>query len=102
MSWIKKLVTPRPESGGILTGPGDGLERKRLLDALVGSHDSWRKQCAAVQSAYDRWLAGRDESGVAFAIYRAELEFEEQAARAYRDSAKRLALATRRAPRGHH
>lgn len=102
MSWIKKLVRSRLESGATLARPIDGHERKRLLDALIDSHDSWQKQCAAVQSAYDRWLAGRDESGVAFAIYRAELEFEEQAARAYRDSAKRLALATPRTSRRHH
>jgi hypothetical protein len=73
----------------------DGDEHTRLVDAFIESYVFWREQCVDVQSAYDRWISGREEGGVAFAMYHAELEFEERAARAYRDSAERLALATR-------
>jgi hypothetical protein len=59
--------------------------------ALIESYLSWCEQCAAVQSAYERWNSGGEERGLAFAIYRAELEFEEHAARAYRQLAERLA-----------
>jgi hypothetical protein len=38
---------------------------------------------------------GSEHSDLAFAIYDAELEFEERAAHAYRESVERLALATR-------
>jgi hypothetical protein len=69
-------------------------EETGLIDAFIESYVSWREQCAEVQSAYDRWISGRDESGLAFSIYNAELDLEERAARAYRDSTERLALAT--------
>jgi hypothetical protein len=69
-------------------------EQTRLVDAFIESYVSWREQCAEVQSAYDRWISGRDESGLAFSIYNAELDLEERAARAYRGSTERLAVAT--------
>lgn len=72
-----------------------GDEHTRLVDAFIESYVFWREQCAEVQSAYDRWISRHEGGGVAFAIYCAELEFEERAARAYRDCAERLALATR-------
>jgi hypothetical protein len=48
----------------------------------------WRAECAAVQDAYDHWVAQRfSDSGraAAYADYRAALVREELAARAYMD-----------------
>jgi hypothetical protein len=70
-------------------------EQVRLADAFVESYVAWREQCAEVQCAYERWVASRDDSGLAYSIYNAELDLEERAARAYRDATERLAVATR-------
>jgi hypothetical protein len=70
-------------------------EQNRPVVPVIESYLSWCEQCAAVQSAYERWSSGREERGLAFAIYRAELEFEEHAARAYRQSAERLTTTPR-------
>jgi hypothetical protein len=66
--------------------------RTRLVDAFIESYVSWREQCAEVQSAYDRWISGCDDGGLAFSIYNAELDLEEHAALACRDSTERLAV----------
>jgi hypothetical protein len=54
--------------------------------AAFTNYVNWRTQCAAVQSAYERWTSGSGDSGLSFALYRAELEFEEHAASVYRAS----------------
>jgi hypothetical protein len=54
--------------------------------AAFTTYVNWRAQCAAVQSAYERWVSGDEESHVSFALYHAELELEEHAASAYRAS----------------
>jgi hypothetical protein len=72
-----------------------GDEQNQLIDKFIESYIWWREQCAAVRSSYERWSLGSEHSDLAFAIYDAELEFEERAAHAYRESVERLALATR-------
>lgn len=66
----------------------------RWLRRLLRPKPARRTMCA--QRAYDRWIAARDKREPAFSMYYAELDSEERAARAYRDSAKRLAAATAR------
>ena len=96
MSWMWAFspAAAAPGAPAAQRTPGPDHE-SRLADAFVESYVSWREQCAEVESAYERWTSGRDESGVDYAIYLAELEFEEDAAQAYRDSVERLALAIR-------
>lgn len=87
MSWMWSFVRPSAPAGA---PAGLGSVEPDSLDAFVASYVSWREQCAEVQSAYERWISGREEGELAFAIYRAELEFEEDAARAHRAAAERL------------
>jgi hypothetical protein len=97
MSWIRRLGIAKATPRASLPRRAAGAEEKRrLVDAIFESYVCWREQCVDVQSAYDRWIAGDDQRGHAFAIYHAELEFEERAARAYRECTERLALATGR------
>lgn len=96
MSWMwafsPAAAAPGTPAAQRTSGPD---HESRLADDFVESYVSWREQCAEVQSAYERWTSDRDDSGLAHAIYLAELEFEEDAARAYRDSVERLAEAIR-------
>jgi hypothetical protein len=85
LSWIRRS----PLRTGAQPAAED--EQDPRVVALIDSYLAWCEQCAAVQSAYERWNSGCEERGLAFAIYRAELEFEEHAARAYRQVAERLA-----------
>jgi hypothetical protein len=88
LCWIPR----RPRR--VAAQPAAEDEQNRFVP-LIESYLSWCEQCAAVQSAYERWSSSREERDLAFAIYRAELEFEEHAARAYRQSAERLSTSTR-------
>ena len=76
--------------------PPDPDDQERLVDAFIESYVSWREQCAELKSAYASWSSGRGDNDLAFAIYRAELEFEEHAAHVYRESAERLTRASGR------
>jgi hypothetical protein len=71
-------------------------EQARLVDAFIDTYVVWREQCAEVQRAYDRWIAGRDQREPAFSAYTAELDSEERCARAYRHCSEQLAGATSR------
>jgi len=56
----------------------------RRVDAYIESYVEWREECGHLQYAYQRWTgSGRLERDLAFAAYRAALDREEKAARAY-------------------
>ena len=60
------------------------LSRRRLVDKLVEAYVDWLETCARVDDAYRSWAsetAPRD--GVAFGLYMAALDKEEQAAEVY-------------------
>jgi hypothetical protein len=63
----------------------DAQQRFRsLVDELIGSWVCWREACEDVRRAYECW--GRckaPQRAAAFASYRAALDREDQAARAY-------------------
>jgi hypothetical protein len=66
-----------------------------LVDEFVDSWVRWREACEEVRSAYQRW--GKCEPrqrGLAFSVYRAALDREDQAARVYSDWTDRLRAAT--------
>ena len=68
----------------------------RFRDALIDLYVEWREECAAVQSAYERWRAApRDDGAVAFAAYRAALDREEGASNAYAALVRRVSPAPR-------
>jgi hypothetical protein len=63
-----------------------------LDDEFVERSARWRKESAAVRSAYERW-ASAEPCGRAWAwsAYRDALDREEEAARAYQECAERIA-----------
>ena len=91
LSYLRPGAAPGAPPGQRAPHPD---KQERVADEFIERYVSWREQCADVESAYERWRSGAGEDGHAFAIYQAELEFEEHAARAYREAAERLALAT--------
>jgi hypothetical protein len=62
----------------------DMLRRKRLVDKLVEAYVDWREACARVNDAYHSWVRETGSAGrVAFGLYMAALDAEEQAAQIY-------------------
>ena len=62
----------------------DKLSRKRLVDELVEAYVAWREACARVDNAYRSWASETGPcGGVAFGLYMAALDAEEQAAEVY-------------------
>jgi hypothetical protein len=60
------------------------LSRKRLVDKLVEAYVAWREACARVDDAYGAWVGEPGpRGGVAFALYVAALDAEQQAAEVY-------------------
>jgi hypothetical protein len=60
------------------------LSRKRLVDELVEAYVAWRQTCARVDDAYRSWASDTEpRGGVAFGVYMATLDAEEQAAEVY-------------------
>jgi len=60
------------------------LRRARLLDDLVEAYVEWRETCARVHDAYRFWASETPRGGrLAFGLYMAALDAEEQAAGVY-------------------
>jgi hypothetical protein len=60
------------------------LRRNRLVDKLVEAYVAWRETCARVDDAYRSWSSERGpRRGVAFGLYMAAIDAEEQAAEVY-------------------
>lgn len=58
--------------------------QRALVDGAVAAYTQWREECAAVRSAYRRWIGARAvDRPFAFADYNAALDREERAARRY-------------------
>lgn len=57
---------------------------RALVDAVFAAYVQWREECAAVRSAYRRWVAARAaDKPAAFDDYNAALDREEHAAGRY-------------------
>jgi hypothetical protein len=62
----------------------DALGRQRLVDKLVEAYVTWREACAWVNDAYHSWARDPGHGGaIAFGVYVAALDGEEQAAEVY-------------------
>jgi hypothetical protein len=62
----------------------DTLSRNRLVDKLVEAYVDWLETCASANDAYRFWASGAGPCGsVAFGLYMAALDAEEQAAEVY-------------------
>ena len=68
----------------------DTLRQERLVDELVEAYVDWRETCARVEDAYRSW-ANETARGdrVAFALYVAAPDAEEQAAKVYAELVRR-------------
>jgi hypothetical protein len=66
--------------------------RKQIVDVLMDDYVSWREACAAVAVAYENWgCAERRDSTLAFSVYLAALDREEQAATTYQRDVAQVA-----------
>ena len=60
------------------------LSRKLLLDNLIEAYVDWREACGRVNDAYRSWASEAAScDSVAFGLYLAALDAEEQAAEVY-------------------
>lgn len=60
------------------------LTRKRLIDKLVEAYVDWREACLRLNDAYRAWASETvSPRAVAFGLYMAALDAEEQAAEVY-------------------
>lgn len=59
-------------------------ERETLAGAAMDAYLRWRDECDAVWGAYHRWVAaGATDARLAFQVYAAALDREEQASKVY-------------------
>jgi hypothetical protein len=60
------------------------LTRKRLVDKLIEAYVDWREACIRVDDAYRSWASETGPpDGVAYGLYMAALDAEQQAADIY-------------------
>jgi hypothetical protein len=68
--------------------------RRQIVDELMDDYVSWREACAAVATAYENWkYAERQDKKLAFGVYVAALDREEQAAATYQRTVAQVATA---------
>jgi hypothetical protein len=71
-----------------------GGRRRRLVDEMMDDYVSWRDACAAVAVSYENWeRSERRDKKLAFGVYVAALDREEQAATAYQRAVAQVATA---------
>lgn len=55
---------------------------KHRINDMTNAYADWVAECITVQEAYEGWSAARDcDASMAFAVYRAALDREEQASK---------------------
>ena len=68
--------------------------RRQYVDELIDHYVSWREACAAVAVSYENWTCSeRPDMKLAFSVYVAALDREEQAATAYQLAVAQVATA---------
>ena len=73
-----------------MTNPFQSDPEQLVFDHMTEAYLGWQEECVALAEVYAGWCAApRHERADAWAVYRAALELEEQAAIAYRDHARR-------------
>jgi hypothetical protein len=85
MSWVTRGAWSRDQ-------PYAAAERRSaLIDGFVDSWVSWREASEDVRTAYRWWSdCAQPHRALAFAVYRAALEREQQAASIHSDWAQRI------------
>jgi hypothetical protein len=73
------------------------LRRERLADQLVAAYVEWRETCARVRDTYRSWASDTSPADrIAFGLYMAALDAEEQAAEIYAGLVQRFDKLPRR------
>jgi hypothetical protein len=68
--------------------------RGQYVDELIDGYVSWREACAAVAVSYEKWTCSdRPDKKLAFSVYVAALDREEQAATVYQLAVAQVATA---------
>ena len=71
-----------------------GGTRRQYVDEMMDDYVSWRDACAAVAVSYENWkCSARPDKRLAFSVYVAALDREEQAAAAYQRAVAQVATA---------
>jgi hypothetical protein len=71
-----------------------GGTRRQFVDEMMDDYVSWREACAAVAASYENWeCSERRDKKLAFGVYVAALDREEQAAAAYQRAVAQVAAA---------
>jgi hypothetical protein len=70
-----------------------GGRRRQIVDEMMDDYVSWREACAAVAVAYEDWKCSeRRDKKLAFSVYVAALDREEQAAASYQRAVARVEM----------
>jgi len=68
--------------------------RRQYVDDMMDDYVSWRDACGAVAVSYENWkCSDRTDNWLAFSVYVAALDREEQAATAYERAVAQVAKA---------
>jgi hypothetical protein len=68
--------------------------RRRWVDDMMDDYVSWRDACAAVAVSYENWeCSDRQDRKLAYSVYVAALDREEQAATAYQRAVAQVSRA---------
>ena len=71
-----------------------GGRRRQSVDNMMDDYVGWRDACAAVAVSYENWkCSDRRDKKLAFSVYVAALDREEQAATAYERAVAEVAKA---------
>jgi hypothetical protein len=71
-----------------------GRRRRQYIDDMMDDYVSWREACVAVAVSYQNWkCSARSDQKLAFSVYVAALDREEQAATGYQRALARVATA---------
>ena len=71
-----------------------GRRRRQYIDDMMDDYVSWREACVAVAVSYQNWkCSARSDQKLAFSVYVAALDREEQAATAYERAVAQVATA---------
>jgi hypothetical protein len=71
-----------------------GRRHRQCIDDMVDDYVSWREACVAVTVSYENWQCSpRSDQKLAFSVYVAALDREEQAAMGYQRALTRVAMA---------
>ena len=71
-----------------------GGRRRQYVDDMMDDYVSWRDACAAVAVSYEDWkCSDRPDEKLAFSVYVAALDREQQAAAAYQRAVVQVATA---------